>query len=279
MINDKKEYDHVSYFSWTIDNLLDLARETQALLDKGETLFPGYAIGNTPDVVRKATIEALHGYKSTTEATQAMDVGGSDCGPISMEMQMDLYGTYPDVGAYLSGDPHCMINYTPSQPTKRVRIALSNSCNYTLGERDIARLGKAMVALVLGIEDKGYQVSIDIYDCTIVAKSVGISRIVVKEYEDPFDGDMVEWLLSRNGIRWGMFALADKYGAISRSPAHRNVSNLPLEKGRGQALQPSKAMRYINKVFGTYDLVLDGADSVAYVDMAIEKIKAFTLQA
>jgi len=282
MINDYLSYDKKSFFDWAIHDLIETARLTIDQLDSGSPSYYGMS-GNTKQEARRYANQVLHGYMGTAEATPVVDVPSDTLDPISVDCCLDMYGAYPDIGTYLSGAPECMVNFTPPPNTRMITIAVSNCCSGEVTKSQLDKIGRALAGLIKGIEDKGYQVRLDCYMINYVGhgqqEHMGVSRLVVKDHQDVFDGDMIEWILSSQGFRWGMWALSDRFGSAGRHfTTWKGTSNLPCSVSRGYPGQPGDQRKLIEEVYGIkYDLILDGASHSSQVTKTIKAIESYRL--
>lgn len=291
MINDYECHEGYYYFSHHISDMMAIAKEI--IRYPTVTPYPGMDYpGRLPTTkgnsdwdggmtVLKGCQQLVDGYCGTVEPVTAKDVSCQQ-DPTSAYPTLDVAGCYPDIGTYLMGDPNCMVNFEPSTTHKRIAIACSIGVGSSVTAESMGKIGRKTCSIIKGLEDKGYQVKLDIYSA--VKTSAGyerqLHRIEVKDYHDAMDGDLIEWLFTPIGFRWGVLALRDRYQMMGRSKAYRGRKGLPFEKknhgyGRGSPLPLSQHTAKLTEAFGYYDLVIDSPLTSFEVQATLDKLDSF----
>lgn len=154
---------------------------------------------------------------------------------------LDVEGAYPDVAAYLSGDPECMMQYSPSPaPAKFIDLCVNLGVGHTISASDLYSRGKAVLSLVDALESQGARVKLSVEFTSIHAIRSGkkwrrgdystTTRISVKDYQDPIDEALVCFVLGHAAMPRGVyFAIADSLDQIK--PGH--CSSIRDSKARG----------------------------------------------
>jgi len=98
--------------------------------------------------------------------------------------------------------------------------------------------------------------------------------ISIKEFEDPFDGDLIDWLFTPMFFRWGKFAATDLVGAASRG---KDVpGTIKPFRSRGCPLQVEDHIGYLAPIYGKqYDIVLPSLTDPDKKQKVINAIQAF----
>ena len=182
----------------------------------------------------------------------------------------DVVGPIPDMGAFCSGDPECMIN--PSEPMEIpvVRVIVDSNMIADVTHTQSINRGAAILAACKRIEDSGQRVEI-IATCTaLVNGGVGTYGVVVKKATDHFNLHSLAYCLihpsyyRRHGFRiWG------KEGACSSS-SRRSDSNGALEYyGQYDLYFPC-----INEVSNYHHHFATIESAVHYVNEIVDKMNA-----
>lgn len=98
---------------------------------------------------------------------------------------MSVAGAFPDVGAFMAGDPECMVAPEPVQAPSAVRLVVLPMCSASLDER-LAVYAGAVTMLAQEIEAAG--ISTEVVAASFQHEGgLFISSVVVKELGMPFD--------------------------------------------------------------------------------------------
>lgn len=156
----------------------------------------------------------------------------------TFKCKWDVEGAIVDVGAYVSGEPECMVTFEEVEETKVgfVDIHFSAGVHAGIETEEMVRSGAAVCALIDALENMGRRVRLRWERSSTadgeVPPTLSVS-VVLKDYSQPLDMDRVAFFLTspcaRRPLAWSVFTLAPKAvrekcelgpGSIGTGPAN-----------------------------------------------------------
>ena len=202
------------------------------------------------------------------------------------DIEHNVYGHYPDVGEFISGNPECMCNIVPRYRDNLIAVAISINASSGFSAESLRKRGEILVGLIKSLENSGYQVRVDLILHNSLCNhdtKFGLIRYNVKDYQDPGDADLNHWIFGTpQALRIGAFMHGDYAGnsfrelASSRYPKGMKVSPF-YKQTKGVPTPISKEL--LSHFYGTeYDLVISGLSlrncSMSDLQKSVEKFYA-----
>lgn len=297
--NAKYEDGNMTYYITDMD-MVDVFPIAERLI-KGEwvTCYPGsctsqlrYDVERTSSFIsvtaKVAAEQLLTGIKRDTPTLNLKEIHGNNVAT-RCDCMRDLSGAYPDIGAYINGDPECMINFEAVTEPRFIRLAVANGASASITTDQLNEIGTRIASLIKSLEDKGYQVALDLVntasDNLSTPNHVAVTRVIVKEYHDVMDGDLIDYIFSTQGFRWMTFAVSDYYQLLDSSGPYRSDTYHPAASENGDPLEMITSRGYpiaitdkqlLGKMFDTiYDLVLPSISSnITKHSLSLEGVNA-----
>jgi hypothetical protein len=123
-------------------------------------------------------------------------------------------GSYPDISAFLSGDPECMVAMQPEsvQAPRFLRLRVGIATAHTVSATEMFAFGKRILSLVDSLESSGYRVALEVgvaVSKTLTSPIVS-TVVLIKDYQEPLDEGQVCFALGHPAfLRIIFFGLAD----------------------------------------------------------------------
>jgi hypothetical protein len=139
----------------------------------------------------------------------------------TFQCRWDVEGAVVDVGAYVSGEPECMVTFDEVETEKVgfVDIHFSAAVSAAVSTNEMIRNGAAIAALIDALESMGKRVRLRWERSSSkqpgknLAPLISLS-VVLKEYDQPLDLDRVAFFLTspcaRRALPWSIYTLAPK---------------------------------------------------------------------
>ena len=123
-------------------------------------------------------------------------------------------GAYPDIAAFLSGDPECMVAMQPEsiQAPRFIRLRVGIAAGYKVSAEEMFAFGKHILSFIDSLEGSGYRVALEVGTGvgTGVASPISSTVVLVKDYSEPLDEGQVCFALGHPAfLRVIFFGLAD----------------------------------------------------------------------
>ena len=111
----------------------------------------------------------------------------------------DVVGSFPDIGAYLSGVPDCMMTATEtgaalSTPVIEVNIAMGYLAQ--AGAEEIANYGSAIALLIYQLEEDGHSVQVNMIKKAKAGRDTFVTKVPAKEAGQPLDIDRLAFVIA-----------------------------------------------------------------------------------
>ena len=199
--------------------------------------------------------------------TEALDIIGSgkDSGIFeSALLENDVTGAVCDVGAYVTGDPECMLTTnTPAQESVITICVNTVQAGCISGEQMLWR-GAAIVALVQALEARGHRTRIICYDIAPTEKRWAGWVLSLKEPGDRFNINTIAYALAnpsmmrRHSFRWAETVAYD--WQMNDALGYGRIAELDEIEGMG-ALTDDVDF-YVTRFIGIADTLEGARDSV-----------------
>ena len=126
-------------------------------------------------------------------------------------LQHDVVGGAVDVGAYMTGEPECMLAFVPQEAPKTVAITVNVIASAFVNKEQIQARGEAVYAAVVALRSSGYLVNLS-WMTTTNAKENGkawvVHHVPLSTSDRPMDEDKLAfWLQHPSALRRIQFAI------------------------------------------------------------------------
>ena len=231
---------------------------------------------------RRDRESSFYGVRSWEEATKLVNDGWEEgreyVGKILSDIQVadnyvnkakvvhDVVGAFVDMGAFVSGEPECMMRRV-KKPVKRkvARILVGLSASCAISAETLRWRGAAALALIDRLEETGIRCEVDMGLCNHVRASYWTIVANVKGASEPLHLDRMAFHLahpaSLRKIMWSFAEASDAKLANQHSFNGNGHYGMPVSE-IGQHLPESEQ----------YDLVVPGLQ-LRTVEEAIKKIE------
>lgn len=177
------------------------------------------------------------------------------------EAEHDVEGALVDVGAYVAGEPECMMRFV-DQPAKRngglLRVIVNVTGNGDISADAFMQRGAAIVAMVDAMERGGKSVEIVAVECSGTQSQKTALAVTLKSQGEAVEMGRIAYTLGHPSfLRRHMFAVAER-----QSPAMRKRMNVP--NGYGYAVELGGPAR--DALMGDGDLYIPTLGSNAAFD-------------
>jgi hypothetical protein len=211
--NKRDTVERVSYEEYlerAIHGTQEVARERYTRMSGDERL----AFTKTRSWEDAATL-ALEGWKEGREMVGKItkDVEGhmDVLKPVNV---WDVTGDFVDVGAFVTGEPECMIRWEEEPARKRVaRIMLNMSVSAGVSTETLSWRGATVLALIDKLEGEGVRCEVDLgWCCKSHGKTAPNYTVIinVKKAEEPLHMDRMAFhLVHPSSVRRLMFSYAE----------------------------------------------------------------------
>ena len=115
----------------------------------------------------------------------------------------DVVGSFPDIGAYLSGAPDCMVNVvdngqTLTEPVVEVNVAMG----YLAGAnaREISNYGSAIALLIDQLEEDGHSVEVNMAKKARAGSDTFVTKVTAKAAGQPLDIDRLAFVIAHPAV-------------------------------------------------------------------------------
>lgn len=129
------------------------------------------------------------------------------------ELQYDVAGGAVDMGAFLSGEPECMLSFAPVEAPKSVSIAINVTAAAMVSKARLQARGEATYAAVMALRNSGYIVNLDWIWPTLEDEETSENRwschhLTLSSSDRPMDEDKLAfWVQHPSALRRFGFAL------------------------------------------------------------------------
>lgn len=159
------------------------------------------------DTLTEAIERACNGgyWPEGAEALQSVDLSGTlgELMPvIEQSIDFGMTGGVVDTGEYLANSPECFLQLTDMEEARPiVKIAYMACPASTVSANQVLNRGRAMMALIDGLEKRGFSVQLDIVDLYAYEQTEACEfRIAVKQAGEPWSAGTVAYALANVGF-------------------------------------------------------------------------------
>lgn len=181
---------------------------------------------------------------------------------ITQSLELDVCGFFPDVAAYLSGDPCNMVNLvdTFADKEKVLNLIWQNDASYKINAKSIQTCAARVVNVILGLEKIGYKVNLYYGYAAHVGNYKHATGALVKiknsdEYIDTLR--MAYPLVSASMKRRHMFNYMEKTPGVHESFTYSHGYPAKISKVFKDEVEGMKVINYNDFYYKSCDEIKD----------------------